>query len=126
MMIAGAIVSCGGKGDKKTGGEINPEGDKKEGVTDNSQNPDYQAGLVLVAKNDCLTCHKIDEMLTGPSYRDIANKYAGTSDTVINYLAGKIISGGNGVWGETVMTPHPGVSKEDAEAMAKYILLLKK
>lgn len=121
MMISTAIISCGGKGDKK------PEGEKKETVADISQNPDYQAGLGLVGKSDCLTCHKIDEVLTGPSYTDVANKYAtNTSDTVVSYLAGKIISGGKGVWGETYMTPHAGVSKADAEAMAKYILLLKK
>ena len=126
MMVAAAISSCGGKDDKKGGDDIKPEDDKKETVVDNSQNPDYQKGLALIAKSDCLTCHKIDEVLTGPSYRDVANKYAGTSDTVINYLAGKIISGGKGVWGEVIMTPHPAISQVDAEAMAKYILLLKK
>lgn len=117
------IISCGGKQDKKE----DKNGSGKEAVADLSQNPDYQKGLTLVSKNDCLTCHKIDETLTGPAYSEVANKYAAnTSDTVINYLAGKIISGGKGVWGETFMTPHPGVSKEDAEAMVKYILLLKK
>ncbi|MDZ4810181.1 MAG: c-type cytochrome [Bacteroidota bacterium] len=118
MLVVAALVSCGGK-DKKA------DGDKKETVADNSANPDYEKGLALVATSDCLTCHKIDEMLTGPSYRDIANKYAG-ADTAIKYLAGKIIAGGNGVWGETLMTPHAALSQEDAEAMAKYILLLKK
>ncbi len=118
IIIAASLVSCGGK-DKKV------DGDKKETVADNSVNPDYEKGLALVGKSDCLTCHKIDEMLTGPSYRDVANKYAG-ADTAIKYLAGKIITGGNGVWGETLMTPHPGISQDDAEAMAKYIMLLKK
>jgi len=119
MIVAAALVSCGGKDDKKA------EGDKKETTTDNSANPDYEKGLALIGQSDCLTCHKIDEMLTGPSYKDIANKYAG-ADTAVKYLAGKIITGGNGVWGETLMTPHAGISQEDAEAMAKYILLLKK
>ncbi|HPG12254.1 MAG TPA: cytochrome c class I, partial [Chitinophagaceae bacterium] len=62
---------------------------------------------------------------TGPSYRDIANKYGSMSDTIISHLAGKIIAGGNGVWGDVFMTPHAGLSKEDAEAMVEYILLLK-
>ncbi len=124
MLVAAALVSCGGK-DKKADGDSKPDADKKETTTDNSANPDYEKGLALVGQSDCLTCHKIDEMLTGPSYRDIANKYAG-ADTSVKYLAGKIITGGNGVWGETLMTPHAGISQEDAEAMAKYILLLKK
>jgi cytochrome c len=105
--------------------------DKKEDkpvaqATDNSGNPDYTKGLGLVAKSDCLTCHKIDEPLTGPPYREVANKYAGLPDTIVTHLANKIISGGKGVWGEVYMTPHPGISTVDAQAMVKYILLLKK
>ncbi len=121
MTVTAVITSCGGgKEGKKT------EGEKKEPVADNSKNPDYQKGLDLVGTSDCFTCHKIDEALTGPSYLDVAKKYAGTSDTVVSYLAGKIITGGKGVWGEVFMTPHAGISQEDAEAMAKYILLLNK
>ncbi len=126
VIVAAAISSCGGKDDKKAGGDTKPEDTKKETVVENSDNPDYQKGLALIGKSDCLTCHKIDEVLTGPSYRDVANKYAGKSDTIVRYLAGKIISGGKGVWGEVMMTPHTALSQDDAEAMAKYILLLKK
>lgn len=119
------LVSCGNSGDeKKTEGD-NTE-TKTEATTDLSSNPDYQKGLSLIANSDCLTCHKVDEVLTGPSYRDVANKYASMSDTIITHLAGKIIKGGSGVWGEIAMTPHTGISQEDAEAMVKYILLLKK
>jgi cytochrome c len=118
-MAISFLVACGGGGSKDEKKE-----DKKETSNDITENPDYQKGVAIVAKNDCLTCHKVDEVLTGPSYRDVANKYAG-SDTAVAYLASKIISGGNGVWGNTPMVPHPGISKEDAESLAKYILLLK-
>jgi len=64
--------------------------------------------------------------LQGPSYRDVANKYASLPDTIVTHLAGKIIKGGSGVWGEVPMTPHPALSEEDAKSMVKYILLLKK
>lgn len=117
------LIACNSGGSKEE-----KQTDKKETsteVADISANPDYQKGLGILAKNDCLTCHKVDEMLTGPAYRDVANKYAGM-DTAVSYLAKKIISGGSGVWGSVMMTPHPGVSQDDAEAMAKYILLLKK
>lgn len=123
-LIATAIVSCGGSDDKKT--TESKTNEETTSTTDLSSNPDYQKGLALVAKSDCLTCHKVDEPLTGPTYRDVANKYAAMPDTIITHLAGKIIKGGSGVWGEVMMTPHPGVSQEDAEAMVKYILLLKK
>lgn len=91
-----------------------------------SNNPDYQKGLEIVAKSDCATCHRINEKVTGPSYSDIANKYTGMPDTIVTHLASKIIKGGSGVWGQVMMTPHPTVTQADAEAMVKYILLLKK
>lgn len=122
IFIIAALTACGGSdsGNKK-------EADKKENpATDNTDNPDYKAGLALVSKSDCLTCHKIDEKLTGPPYREVANKYASYSDTIVTHLAKKVISGGTGVWGEIVMLPHPAISQADAEAMVKYILLLKK
>ncbi len=93
-------------------------------ANDVSSNPDYQAGLKLVASNDCLTCHKVDEKLTGPAYRDVANKYENTEANV-KTLAEKIIKGGSGNWGTVAMTPHPNVSEADAEQMVKYILLLR-
>jgi cytochrome c len=125
LTVAAFITACGG-GDKKPEGETKPAEEKKEVAADDlSANPDYQKGLALVAKSDCFTCHKVDEKITGPTYRDVANKYENTAEN-IKLLAGKIIKGGSGVWGEAIMTPHASVSQEDAEAMAKYILLLKK
>ena len=93
--------------------------------TDHSANPDYQKGLELVAKSDCLTCHKINDKLTGPAYKDVAAKYAATDDN-FTMLAGKIFKGGSGNWGAIPMTPHPALSQDDAKQMVKYILLLKK
>jgi cytochrome c len=83
-------------------------------------------GLALISKSDCLTCHKVDQQLTGPSYQDVANKYGAMPDTIINYLVKKIRAGGTGNWGEIFMVPHPQISEEDAKAMVKYILSLKK
>jgi len=99
---------------------------KESKPADISSNPDYQKGLALEAQNDCKTCHTIDEKLNGPPFREIANKYAGMPDTIVTHLAGKIISGGSGVWGEIMMTPHPALAQGDAEAIVRYILLLKK
>jgi cytochrome c len=93
-------------------------------ANDVASNPDYQKGLTLVASNDCLTCHKIDEKVTGPAYRDVANKYDNT-DANVKMLAAKIIKGGSGNWGAVAMTPHPALAESDAEQMVKYILLLR-
>jgi cytochrome c len=95
-------------------------------AVDITKDPNYQKGLDLATKEKCFTCHEIETKLTGPPYRDVANKYAGMPDTIVSHLADKIISGGTGVWGEIPMTPHPGLSKADAETIVRYILLLKK
>lgn len=115
-------MACGSNSGSKT-----EEPKKEEAKTDDlSKNPVYQKGLELASKSDCFTCHQIEDKLTGPSYRDVANKYASMPDTIISHLANKIISGGSGVWGQIMMTPHPALSKDDAEAIVKYVLLLKK
>ena len=69
-----------------------------------------------------MSCHKVDAKLVGPSYQDVAAKY---TDADIDHLAGKIIEGGKGVWGDIPMTPHAGLSQDNAKLMVKYILSLK-
>ena len=93
--------------------------------TDFTSDPNYQKGLEIEAKSDCATCHKLNEKLVGPSFKEIANKYAGADAAMVDSLAGKVISGGAGVWGQIPMTPHPALSKEDAVNVVKYVLILK-
>jgi cytochrome c len=90
-----------------------------------SSNPDYQKGVQLIAKSDCLTCHKTDTKIIGPAYKDVAAKYENTEANV-TLLASKIMKGGTGVWGQIPMTPHAAMSEADAIALAKYVLLLRK
>ena len=84
--------------------------------------PEFQKGADLIAAGDCLSCHKVDEKIVGPSYKDVAEKYT-IADT--DMLAKTIINGGQGHWGEIPMTPHPDLKLEDAKEMVKYILSLK-
>ena len=86
---------------------------------------DYKTGLELVKESDCLTCHKIRERNIGPSWHDIANKYERVSEPVIEKLSNKIRKGGSGSWGQIPMAPHSRHSKEETDAMIKYILLTK-
>jgi cytochrome c len=81
-------------------------------------------GEKLISTSDCLTCHQVNSKIVGPSYVDVANKYAATDENIA-MLAGKIIQGGSGSWGEIPMAPHPAISTEDATEMVKYILSLK-
>jgi cytochrome c len=78
-------------------------------------------GKSLVAESDCKACHKLEERIVGPSFTDIALRYKGDGGAV-DRLAGKIIDGGSGVWGESPMSAHPQLSDDDASEMVKYIL----
>ena len=98
--------------------------DTAQEATSVMDSPDWVKGEGLVAKSDCFTCHKLRDASTGPAYGAVADKYENTESNV-NMLADKIISGGTGVWGQVPMVAHPQVPKEDAVAMVKYILLLK-
>lgn len=80
-------------------------------------------GLKMIQGMDCLTCHKVDARLVGPSYQEIADKY---TEADMDMLAQKIIDGSVGTWGQIPMTPHAGLSKENAKKMVEYILTLKK
>ncbi|MFT2010683.1 c-type cytochrome [Pontibacter sp. 13R65] len=85
----------------------------------------YEKGGKLIAQSDCMACHQEKTKVVGPAYVDVAKKYE-FNDKNVDYLAGKIIQGGAGVWGQVPMSPHPNVSKADASEMAKYILSLRK
>jgi cytochrome c len=122
--ITGLVAAaCGGNEEKKEdkAAETAPAAAP---VADLSSNPDYTKGLELVGKSDCLTCHKVNDKLIGPSYKEVAAKYEPTEEN-ISMLASKIIKGGKGVWGEVPMTPHPALTTEDATEMVNYILTLK-
>ena len=83
-----------------------------------------QKGEVLIAYSDCYTCHKEDKKSVGPAFNDIAKRYP-VQRVYIDMLAQKIISGGSGAWGRSVMSAHPKVTFEEAKIMANYILSLK-
>lgn len=80
-------------------------------------------GARLIEQSDCKNCHAVDKKVNGPAYQDVARRYAGDKQAP-RRLALKIIGGGSGNWGETVMSAHPLLSEDQASDMAKYILSL--
>jgi len=115
--VLSLMVACGGQNST----ESSNENSSAQVAEKESKVP---VGKQLISKSDCMSCHADKSKIIGPSYLDVANKYQATAEN-ITLLAGKIINGGQGVWGEIPMTPHPQMSQEDAEEIVKYILTIK-
>lgn len=116
-----ALQSCGSKTETTTTEDYGTPEETSAAAT-----PEVDVigqGQSLVKAGDCKTCHHETNKIIGPSHTDVAKKYEFTKANV-DLLAGKIISGGQGVWGEIPMTAHPDIALADAEKMARYVLSL--
>jgi cytochrome c len=116
------IAACGNNNDSKPG-------TPKDTVAATAPTPAADKGLELIGSNDCTACHAVHKgegPNTGPAYEDVAAKYSPPADTTVNHLIMKIRTGGSGVWGTNVMTPHPALKEDDAKTMVNFILSLKK
>ena len=82
------------------------------------------ADLALATAKNCMACHAVDKKLVGPSYKDVAAKYAGQKDAV-DKLSVKIMKGGAGVWGPVPMPANPQVSEAEAKKLAAWVLATK-
>ncbi len=80
-------------------------------------------GYSLIERSDCKACHVVEGTSVGPSYTQVALRYKGQADA-LSMLKSKIISGGGGNWGESVMSAHPQLAPQDVEEMVRYILSL--
>ena len=78
----------------------------------------------LAQKKNCLACHAVNQKVIGPSYKEVATKYAGQPDAVAK-LVPKVIKGGVGVWGAVPMPANPQVSEAEAKQLVQWILSLK-
>jgi cytochrome c len=82
------------------------------------------ADEALAKSKNCMACHAVDKKLVGPSYKDVAKKYAGDAKAV-DALAAKIMKGGSGVWGAIPMPANPQVNDADAKKLAAWVLSTK-
>ena len=82
------------------------------------------ADMALATAKNCMACHAVDKKLVGPSYKDVATKYAGQKDAV-DKLAAKIIKGGSGVWGPVPMPANAQVNDADAKKLAAWVMTQK-
>jgi cytochrome c len=82
-----------------------------------------QADEALAKARNCMACHTVERKVVGPSFKSVAQKYAGQNAT--DQLAQKIQKGGAGVWGPVPMPANPQVSEADAKQLAGWILGLR-
>ncbi len=79
--------------------------------------------MVLAQQKNCMACHAVEKKVVGPSFKTIANKYAGQN--VNAKIGGKITQGSAGTWGAVPMPANPQVSTAEAQTLVKWIMSLK-
>ncbi len=78
------------------------------------------SGADLAKASACTACHGMDQKIVGPGFREIAKKYQG-KDNAVDYLTGKILKGGQGVWGPIPMPAQAQIKESDAQAIARWL-----
>jgi cytochrome c551/c552 len=78
----------------------------------------------LLDKHACSGCHALDRRIVGPSFQEVAAKYARETGAA-QKLAAKIRAGGQGAWGAVPMPPNPGLSDADLKTLVGWVLAQK-
>jgi S-disulfanyl-L-cysteine oxidoreductase SoxD len=84
--------------------------------------PDAPASMAaeLLKAHACTACHASSSRIIGPSFQEIARRYADRPDRV-DYLSAKIQRGGQGVWGAVAMPEQSQIAAADARAIAEWL-----
>ena len=75
----------------------------------------------LLDAHACSGCHGLDKRVVGPSFKEIARRYAGDAGAAAR-LAAKVRAGGQGAWGQVPMPPNPGLSEHEVKTLAGWVL----
>lgn len=94
------------------------------GLHAQTQAADLAAVVELAKSAGCYTCHANAEKVVGPSFADIATKYASEKDAALS-LAQSIQNGSRGKWGRVPMPPNPSLSASDLKTLSEWVLTVK-
>ncbi len=88
------------------------------------------ANEALAKSSGCMGCHGINQKVLGPSFVEVAKRYAQTPDAAaavaaVAAVTKSISSGQKGSWGEVPMPAQSHVSAKDAEILARWVLMQK-
>jgi cytochrome c551/c552 len=78
----------------------------------------------LLQAHACSACHATDRRVVGPSFREVAQRYAGDTGAA-ERLAQKIRKGGQGAWGAVPMPPATAISDADLAKLVEWVLAQK-
>jgi cytochrome c len=80
-----------------------------------------KSGLQSARAAACTACHGVTEKLVGPSFREIADRYAGNG-AAESTLVAKVRAGGGGNWGAVPMPAQTQLQDADARSLVQWIL----
>lgn len=75
----------------------------------------------LLETHACAGCHALDRRVVGPSYQEIARRYAGDAGAAAR-LAAKVRAGGQGAWGPIPMPPALAIGGPDLATLVEWVL----
>jgi cytochrome c551/c552 len=75
----------------------------------------------LLNANACAGCHALDQRVVGPSFKEVAARYADAPGAA-RRLQEKIRNGGQGAWGQVPMPPNPNLAEADLEQLVGWVL----
>ena len=87
-----------------------------------SLSEEQSLGKRLFIKYSCGSCHDIDRRVVGPSLIEIAKRY-GKSEKAIERVAELIINPEPSNWPGFAYMPPFKIPKEEARALARYVLI---
>lgn len=79
------------------------------------------ASQALAQRYACVACHQASVKTVGPSWKDIATRYADGKGTAAQ-LASSIKAGSSGKWGAMPMPAQPQVPDADLQTLSQWIL----
>ena len=79
------------------------------------------ANADLAKAKNCMACHSVASKLVGPSFKDVAAKYAGQKDAE-DKLVQKVLKGSTGTWGSVPMPANTQVNDAEARTLVKWVM----
>lgn len=80
-----------------------------------------EPGLAMMRTNNCFNCHGFNSKVIGPSFYDIAQKYA-ANQANITLVAKRVKDGSVGVWGKVPMPTHPELTLQQAQTIVEWLM----